>query len=101
MKKELERLGFELYEVGRPAVLVYYVEAETVKELEEKIKAAEALDGVIKAYIVYGFLAGNEVREWINKSLESGELELDNTTREYIKWILKRLGISVESDSGI
>ena len=87
----LARLGFEVYEVGRPAVVVYYVEAPTVKELEERIKAAEAHEGVLKAYIVYGFLAPDSVREWLNRAILEGEVELDPSMLEMLDKIISAL----------
>ena len=87
----LESLGFEVYDVGKPRVLVFYVEADTVKALEDVIKAAERHDGVVKAYVVYGFLGDREAEEMINRGLEEGWIELDETMVDYLNRILRRL----------
>ena len=93
VKRYLGSLGFELYETGKPAFIVYYIEIDTdnFKELEKRIKMAEGHDGVAKAYINYGFTAGEDVHRWINEALERGELELDQSTIDYIKTILAKL----------
>lgn len=91
VKEYLQKLGFELYEVGKPSFIVFYVEAPDVKSLEDVIKSAEEHPGVAKAYIAYGFMADNRVKEWINEALAAGELEIDESTREYIRTILSRI----------
>ncbi len=88
---KLEQMGFELYEVGRKHVVVFYVEAPDVKRLEEVIKAAEAIEGVAKAYIVYGFMGDEEKRREINEAIWRGDVVLDETTIRYIDWILSKL----------
>lgn len=96
LKKYLESLGFELYEPGKPNFIVFYVEAPDVKSLENVIKMAEKHEGVAKAYISYGFLADDEVREWINEALESDELEIGDGMLEYLKQIASRLAPPAE-----
>ncbi len=93
--EKLEALGFEVYETGKPQFLVFYVEGETVNELIDKIRVAEGIEGVVKAYIAYGFLADKRVEEEINRGLETGEIVLDESTIEYIKGILERLGVKI------
>ncbi|RUM46600.1 MAG: hypothetical protein DSY37_04920 [Hyperthermus sp.] len=89
--KYMERLGFEVYDVGKPAFLVFYVEADDVDSLENIIKIVEEHDGVAKAYIAYGFMGDDYLREYINEALERGEIELDESTINYIKSILAKL----------
>ncbi len=89
--KYLQELGFELYEVGKPAAVVFYLEAPTIKDIENIIKIAEQHDGVAKAYIAYGFTGDEQLHRWINEALERGELELDETTIEYIRKIIEKL----------
>lgn len=91
VKQYLENLGFELYEVGKPFFIVFYVEAPNPKALEDVIKTAEQHNGVAKAYIAFGFMADDAVKEWINDALARGELELDETTKEYIRGILAKI----------
>ncbi len=91
VRKHLENLGFEVYDVGKPAFLVFYVEAPNPKILEDVIKTAETHEGIIKAYIVFGFLADNSVKEWINDALARGEIELDESILNMIKDILVKL----------
>jgi hypothetical protein len=91
VKQYLENLGFEVYEVGKPAFIVFYVEAPNPKALEDIIKTAERHDGVAKAYVAFSFMADNDVREWINEALARGELELDQSTKEYIRAILAKI----------
>ncbi len=91
--EKLEALGFEIYETGKPPFLVFYIEGNSVDELIDRIRIAEGLEGVVKAYIAYGFLADKSVEEAINKGLETGEIVLDESTVEYIKSILSRLGV--------
>jgi nitrate reductase NapAB chaperone NapD len=91
LKKRLEEMGFEVYEVGRSDVLVFYVEGDTIENLEQKIRAAEESEGVVKAYIAYAFLASDEVREWVNRAIESGEVVLDETTVRELRRILEAL----------
>ncbi|BES81453.1 hypothetical protein [Pyrodictium abyssi] len=91
VKQYLENLGFELYEVGKQAFIVFYVEAPNPKALEDVIKMAEQHDGVAKAYIAFGFMGDDAVREWINDALARGELELDESTKEYIRGILAKI----------
>jgi hypothetical protein len=95
--KYLESLGFELYDVGKPSVVVFYLEAPTIKDIEDIIKAAESHEGVAKAYITYGFVADEATKRLINEGLEKGEIELDETTIEYIKKILAKLTGEKES----
>jgi|GEM_PF-2191898 len=92
VKQYLQSLGFELYEVGKEAFIVYYVEAPDVKSLENVIKTAEMHEGVAKAYVAYGFMADDATRQFVNAALEAGELELDESMVEYIQEILKKLG---------
>ena len=99
VKKYLESLGFELYEIGKESFIVYYVEAPDFKSLENVIKMGEQHDGVAKAYVAYGFVADDSARWYINEALESGELELDESMVEYIKQILSRLVPSGEKPS--
>ncbi len=88
----LQGLGFELYDVGHERFIVFYVEAPTVDDLDKIIKAAESHDGIVKAYIAFGFL-GDEAKEAeLDRALEEGEIELDESMVEYIKWILSRIG---------
>jgi hypothetical protein len=89
--RHLESLGFELYDVGKPSVVVFYLEAPTIKDIENIIKTAESHEGVAKAYITYGFVADEATRRWINEALERGEIELDESTVEYIRKILEKL----------
>ncbi len=91
VKRYLEELGFEIYEIGNPGFIVYYVEAPDPKALEDVIKLAEQHDGVAKAYVAYGFMADDQMRQWINDALESGELVLDETMIDYIKTILAKM----------
>ena len=93
-------MGFELYEVGRPDVVVFYVEAPSVEELERVVREAERLEGVLKAYIAYAFLASDEVREWVNRALEAGEVELDETTRRELERIAAALRRLLEGARG-
>ncbi len=93
VKKHLEQLGFELYEIGKEGFIVYYVEAPDVKALENVIKMAEQHEGVAKAYVAYGFMADDATRGFVNAALEAGELELDKSMVEYLKTILGRLGV--------
>jgi len=97
VKQHLENLGFELYEVGKPSFIVFYVEAPSPKALEDVIKTAEQHDGVAKAYIAFGFMADDTVKEWINDALARGELELDETTKEYIRGILAKIAPGMKS----
>ena len=96
LKKYLEQLGFEIYDVGKPHALVFYVEGETVKDVENKIKMAEDHDGIAKAYIAYGFTGSREMKDWINEMLERGEIELDESTIQYLKTILEKMGVKLE-----
>lgn len=91
LKNYLERLGFEVYDVGKPSFLVFYVEAPSPKALEDVIKTAERHEGVAKAYIAFGFLSDNSVKEWLNEAIARGEIELDKSTLDYIRGILSRL----------
>ena len=91
LKQYLAGLGFELYEIGKEGFIVYYVEAPDFKEVEKLIKTAERHDGVAKAYIAYGFVADESTRWFINEALAEGEIEIDETTLDYIKKILSRL----------
>ncbi|ABM81207.1 hypothetical protein [Hyperthermus butylicus] len=91
VRQHLERLGFELYEVGKDAFIVFYVEAPTLADIEEIIKAAERHEGIAKAYVVYAFAGDNATKEWINWALERGEIELDESMMEYIRNILVKL----------
>ncbi|AEM39186.1 hypothetical protein Pyrfu_1328 [Pyrolobus fumarii 1A] len=91
VKKHLESLGFEVYDIGDPYRIVFYVEVDDLGGLERIIKAAETHEGIAKAYIVYGFLGDSETKRRINEALLSGEAELDESTRELIEWILSRL----------
>jgi hypothetical protein len=91
LKNYLEQLGFEVYEVGKPSFLVFYVEAPSPKALEDVIKTAERHEGVAKAYIVFGFLSDDSVREWLNEAIVRGEVELDKSTLNYIRGILSKL----------
>jgi len=88
----LQSLGFELYEVGHERFVVFYVEAPTVDDLDKIIKMAESHDGVVKAYIAFGFLGDKAKEAEIDRALEEGEIELDESMVEYIKWILSRIG---------
>ena len=98
LKQYLEQLGFEIYDVGKPHALVFYVEGDTVKDVENKIKMAESHDGIAKAYIAYGFTGSREMKEWLNEMLEQGEIELDQSTIEYLKTILAKMGVKVENE---
>ncbi len=98
LKQYLEQLGFEIYDVGKPHALVFYVEGDTVKDVENKIKMAESHDGIAKAYIAYGFTGSREMKEWLNEMLEQGEIELDQSTIEYLKTILAKMGVKVEDE---
>lgn len=91
VKRHLEGLGFELYEVNKPSFIVFYIEAPSPKALEDIIKTAEQHGGVAKAYIAFGFMGDNSVKEWINDALARGELELDQSTKDYIRGILARI----------
>ncbi len=91
LKNYLEQLGFEVYEAGKPSFLVFYVEAPSPKALEEVIKTAERHEGVAKAYIAFGFLSDNSVKEWLNEAIARGEIELDQSTLNYIRSILSRI----------
>jgi hypothetical protein len=91
LKRHLEQLGFELYEVGKEAFIVYYVEAPDFKSLESIIKTAEQHEGVAKAYIAYGFVADDATRWFINEALARNEIELDESMIEYLKQILSRI----------
>ncbi len=98
LKQYLEQLGFEIYDVGKPHALVFYVEGDTVKDVENKIKMAESHNGIAKAYIAYGFTGSREMKEWLNEMLERGEIELDQSTIEYLKTILAKMGVKVENE---
>ena len=98
LKQYLEQLGFEIYDVGKPHALVFYVEGDTIKDVENKIKMAESHDGIAKAYIAYGFTGSREMKEWLNEMLERGEIELDQSTIEYLKTILAKMGVKVEDE---
>lgn len=98
LKQYLEQLGFEIYDVGKPHALVFYVEGDTIKDVENKIKMAESHDGIAKAYIAYGFTGSREMKEWLNEMLERGEIELDQSTIEYLKTILAKMGVKVENE---
>ncbi len=89
--QQLEQMGFEIYDVGRKHVVVFYVEAPDIKSLENIIKAAEQIEGVAKAYIVYGFMGDEEMRRRINEAILRGEIVLDESTIRYIDWILAKL----------
>ena len=89
--EHLQKLGFELYDVGKESVVVFYLEAPTIRDIEDIIKAAEQHDGVAKAYITYGFVGDEAMRRWLNEAIERGEVELDETTIQYIKKILEKL----------
>ncbi|UXD21180.1 hypothetical protein IPA_00905 [Ignicoccus pacificus DSM 13166] len=91
IKKHLESLGFELYDLGTDLYIVYYVEAETVNQLEDLIKAAEAHPGVAKAYVSYGFLQDKALEDAINEMLLNGEIALDEDAKNYIKTILEQM----------
>jgi nitrate reductase NapAB chaperone NapD len=93
VKKYLEQLGFELYEIGKEGFIVYYVEAPDVKALENVIKTAEQHEGVAKAYVAYGFMADDATRSFVNAALESGEIELDQSMVDYLQKILQKLGV--------
>jgi hypothetical protein len=97
LKQYLESLGFEIYDVGKPSALVFYVEGETIKELEDKIKLAEQHDGIAKAYIAYGFTGSRELQDWLNEALERGEIELDQTTINYLKTLLQKIGVKEQA----
>ena len=90
----LRRLGFELYEIGAERLIVFYVEAPTIKDVENLVKMAESHPGVVKAYIAFGFVGDKAKEEEINRMIETGELEIDESTIEYIKTILAKLGVS-------
>ena len=91
VRRFLESLGFEVYDVGVPTSLVFYVEGPSVEALEDVIKAAESHEGIVKAYIAYGFMADRSVQDMVNEMLASGEVELDQSTIEYLKTILARI----------
>ncbi len=88
----LRSLGFEVYEVGLERFIVFYVEGETIPEVEKLVKAAESHPGIVKAYIAFGFTGDRAKEEEIDRMLETGELELDESMVNYIKWILSKLG---------
>ena len=91
IKHHLRSLGFELYELDTDLYIVYYVEADTVNQLEDLIKAAESHPGVAKAYVSYGFLQDKALEEAINEMLLSGELALDEDAKKYIRTILEQM----------
>ena len=88
----LKSLGFEVYDVGLERFLVFYVEAPTIPDVEKIVKTAESHPGIVKAYIAFGFTGDRAKEEEIERMLESGELELDESMVNYIKWILSKLG---------
>ncbi len=91
IKAHMRNLGFEVYDIGTDLYIVYYIEADTVNEMEDLIKAAESHPGVAKAYVVYGFLQDKATEEAINEMLEKGEIELDEDAKKYIKMVLDQM----------
>ena len=88
----LKSLGFEVYDIGLERFIVFYVEGPSIPEVEKTVKAAESHPGIVKAYIAFGFVGDKAKEEELDRMLESGELELDQSMVDYIKWILSRVG---------
>ncbi len=87
----LSQLGFEIYDVGLKPYLIFYLEAPSTKDLDEITKMAESHPGVLKAYVAMGVLASDEKIEELAKQLESGEVALDESFVEYLKFILANI----------
>jgi len=88
---QLRELGFEIYETDNPAYLIFYVEAPDVKSLERVIKTGETIEGVAKAFVVWGFLADDDARRELEEMLERGEISLSDEARKYFEDLLRSL----------
>lgn len=91
IKEHMRKLGFEIYDIGSSIYIVYFVEGDTINDIEDKIKAAETHPGIAKAYVTYGFLEDKATEEAINEMLERGEIALDEDAKNYIKIILEQM----------
>jgi len=91
IREELAKAGFETYEMDNPAYLLFYVEAPTVDDLVDVIRYAEGIEGVLKAYIAYGFLADKEAEERLNQLLENKEIGVSEEAKAYFRLVLSRI----------
>ena len=89
--KYLTGLGYEIYDVGISQYLIYYLEAPSINKPDEISKAAEGHPGILKAFVAMGVMADDAKIEEIAEQLESGEIELDETAKGYLKELLKLL----------
>ncbi len=87
---KLQELGFEVYDTGGK-FLVYYIEADSERTLRQLLKHAESIEGIAKAYIVYSFMGSNEMKEYIERGIEEGYIELDESTKKFLKDLIKSL----------
>ena len=88
---KLRELGFEIYETNNLAYMIFYVEAPDVKSLERIIKTAEGVEGVLKAFIAWGFLADAQAQRELEEMLERGEISLTEEAKDYFRGVLKSL----------
>ncbi len=87
---KLREIGFEVYDTGGK-FLVYYIEAENEKTIQRLLKHAESVDGITKAYVVYSFVGSSEMKEYIERGIEEGYIELDESTKKFLRELVKSL----------
>ncbi len=91
IREVLHKSGFETYEMDNPAYLLFYVEAPTVDDLIDIIRYAEGVEGVLKAYVAYGFLADKEAEERLNRMLLNKEIGVSEEAKAYYRLILSKI----------
>ncbi len=91
VKRFLSDIGFEVYETNASPYLVYYVEANTVKELDDLSKLATSHPGVLKVYVSYGYLGDDEKLERLEEALEKGEIAVGESVIEYLRELIEDL----------
>jgi len=89
--KRLRDMGFEVYETDNPAYVVFYVEAPDVNTLDRGIRLGEKVEGIAKAFVVWGFLADDNAREELERMLERGEISLTEEAKKYFEHLLRNL----------
>ena len=89
--KALREMGFEVYETDNPAYIIFYVEAPDVNSLDKGIRMGESVEGVAKAFVVWGFLADDAAREELERMLENGEISLTEEAKKYFEHVLKSI----------